>query len=180
MRSRSHSAQTLAQLLEIADDARIEGRRSIVDPDAIIETVGTFAAYHPSPRECGRYARGDRHSAAHARFRSHSCAVQCRRLTEHFRHCLDFVKHRAQGGQGTIPRWAEDQARMLLETQEHEVSANNFAMLSALTTQQRRAVLAEMENARRLTVLAGELSEQLSRIAPGERTVAAIYENRHS
>lgn len=168
------AAKTLGELLEIADDARIEGRRSIVDPDAIIETVGTLR------RITHRLA-----SAAAARevmeIPTLTLAFEATRsrflatLSEHFQQCLDFVKRRASGIQRAIPQWAEDQARKLLEAGEQEVSANNFAILSALSTVERRAVLAEMENAQRLTVLAGELSEQLSRISPGEHAAAAVY-----
>ena len=166
------SAKTLSQLLEIADDARIEGRRSLVDPDAIIETVGTLrrithrlagAAAALTLSELPPLTPG--FDAARARF----IAL----LTDHFRECLDFVKRHVSGVRRSIPRWDEAQARNLLDTLEREIAADSFTAISSLSVQERRALLAEMENSRRLTVLAGELAEQLSRITPGERASAA-------
>jgi hypothetical protein len=166
------SATILAQLLEIADDARIEGRRSIVDPDAIIETVGTLRRI-THRLASGVSALGLIHFAAlppkieviRARFNA--------TLTEHFRDCLDFVKHCTGGLNPAIPAWDEVAAGDLLTTLEREIAADNFAALTPLPIQQRRTLLSEIENFRRLTVLASELSEQLSRISPGERAAAA-------
>ncbi len=173
------SAKTLGELLEIADDARIEGRRSIVDPDAIIEIVGSLrrithrlASAAAAREEIEIPLLTPAFEGARARFDA--------ALTEHFRDCLDFVKRRADGIHRAIPQWAEDEARKLLQVREQELSANNFAILSSLSIEERRALLAELENARRLTVLAGELSEQLSRIAPGEHTAAMVHGNRGS
>jgi hypothetical protein len=173
------SGKTLSQLLEIADDARIEGRRSIVDPDAIIETVGTLrritnrlssAAAALNLVEIPSLTRG--FDIARARFNAS--------LAEHFRDCLDFVKRRARGVDRPIPDWDEAAAHALLETLEREVAADNFAAMSPLPIETRRTLLAEMENSRRVTVLAGELAEQLSRIRPGQRPSAVEYANRAS
>ncbi len=166
-----NSAKTLSQLLEIADDARIEGRSSIVDPDAIIETVGTLrrishrlasAAAALNLIETPPLTRV--FDAARMQFGA--------MLADLFRDCLDFVRRRPPGIRRSIPRWDEVGARDLLATLDREIAADNFAAISSLSVQQRRTLLAEMENSRRLTVLAGELSEQLSRITPGERASA--------
>jgi len=166
------SAKTLSQLLEIADDARIEGRRSIVDPDAIIEMVGTLRriTYRLSSAAAALNlieipSLTPAFDAARARFDA--------TLTGHFHNCLDFVKRRTLGVNQPIPNWDEAGARNLLETLAREISADSFAAISTLSVQERRTLLAEMENFRRLTILAGELSEQLSRIAPGEHASAA-------
>jgi hypothetical protein len=159
-------------LLEIADDARIEGRRSIVDPDAIIETVGTLRrithrlASAAAARELtATPPLTPEFDGARAQFDA--------ALTEHFGGCLDFVKRHARGAPGTIPYWDEARARNLLETLDREIAADSFAAISTFSVQERRALLADMENSRRLTVLAGELAEQLARIRPGQRAIAA-------
>ncbi len=173
------SARTLGELLEVADDARIEGRRSIVDPDAIIETVGTLrriahrlASAAAALNIIEIPALTSAFDTARAQFNA--------TLAEHFRQCLDFVKQRGQGRRRSLPHWDDDGARNLLETMNREVAADSFAAVSAWSTQERRSLLADMENLRRLMVLAGELSEQLSRIAPGERLSANRYGNRDS
>jgi hypothetical protein len=173
------SAKTLSELLEIADDARIEGRRSIVDPDAIIETVGTLrrithrlASAAVALNQIKLPPLTPEIDSTRAHFN--------RTFTEHFRDCLDFVNGRSQGVSRVIPSWDEAGARNLLEALEREIAADNFAALSTLLVQERRTLLAEIENFSRLTVLAGELSEQLSRIAPGERVATAEHASRYA
>jgi len=173
------SAKTLGELLEIADDARIEGRRSIVDPDAIIETVGTLRRITHRLSSAASALNQTQIPALTPGFDTARAEFYAT-LAQHFGDCLDFVKRRAHGGHRSLPRWDEAGARKLLETGEHEIGANNFAAISALSIQKRRTLLAEMENSRRLLILAGELSEQLSRIAPGEGASAAAYGNRDS
>ena len=148
-------------------------------PDAIIETVGTLRRItHRLSSAASVFNLVEippltpAFDAARARFNA--------TLTEHFRDCLDFVKRRASGVDRSIPSWDEAGARDILDTLEREVAADNFAALSTLPIQSRRTLLSETENSRRLTVLAGELSEQLSRIAPGERASVAAYGNRGS
>ncbi len=89
-------------------------------------------------------------------------------LTELFRDCGGVVSRQPR----SKPRWDPARAEELLDTLGREVAANNFAGIDALSLQARRALLSDMENARRIAVLANELAVQLPEIRPNERASA--------
>jgi uncharacterized membrane protein YccC len=156
-------SQTLSELLEVADDARIEGGRSGFDPDAMVDAVGSLRriAYRLGSVAAGRNSRempalAPRLLAARDQMDS--------ALRAHFEACLDYVRRRAAGG-GALRAWNEDGARALLDNLHEQIAADNFSAVSSWPLAPRRALLAEIETYRRLVVLAGELTDQLSRIA---------------
>jgi uncharacterized membrane protein YccC len=156
-------SQTLSELLEVADDARIEGGRSGFDPDAMVDAVGSLRriAYRLGSVAAGRNSRempalAPRLLAARDQMDS--------ALRAHFEACLDYVRRRAAGG-GALRAWNEDGARALLDNLHDQIAADNFSAVSSWPLAPRRALLAEIETYRRLVVLAGELTDQLSRIA---------------
>jgi hypothetical protein len=61
--------------------------------------------------------------------------------------------------------WNGEVAGKLLDELRDAIAADGFAAIASWSIGQRRALLAEIETFRRLVVLTGELSEQLSRIA---------------
>ena len=64
-----------------------------------------------------------------------------------------------------IDGWDEEAARAMLDDLHEQIAADNFSAVSSWPLAPRRTLLAGIETHRRLVVLAGELSEQLSRIA---------------
>ena len=86
-------------------------------------------------------------------------------LRSHFEACLDYVKRQAAGG-GALKAWNGDAARALLDNLHEQIAANNFSVVSSWPLPARRSLLAAIETSHRLVVLAGELSDQLARIAP--------------
>jgi hypothetical protein len=75
------------------------------------------------------------------------------------------VKRRAVGG-GALKAWNGDAARALLDNLHEQIAVNNFSAVSSWPLAALRSLMAAIETYRRLVVLAGELSDQLARIAP--------------
>jgi uncharacterized membrane protein YccC len=156
-------ARTLSELLAIADDARIEGGRSGFDPDAVVDAVGTLRriAHRLGSVAAGRNSQ--EMPMLPPQLQSARDEIDSA-LRSHFEACLDYVKRRAAGG-GALKAWNEDAARALLDNLHEQIAANNFSAVSSWPLGPRRSLLAAIETYRRLVILAGELSDQLSRIA---------------
>jgi len=156
-------SQTLGELLTIADDARIEGGRSGLDPDVVVDAVGTLRriAHRLGSVASGRNSQ--EMPALEPRLRTARDEMDSA-LRTHFEACLDYVKHRAAGG-ATLRAWNENVAHALLENLDEQIAADDFNAVSSWPLAPRRTLLAEIETYRRLVVLAGELTDQLSRIA---------------
>lgn len=160
-------SRTLSELLAIADDARVEGGRSGFDADAVVEAVGTLRriAHRLGSVAAGRNSQ--EMPALPPQLRSARDVIDSA-LRAHFEACLDFVKRRA-AGHGRLRAWNEAAARAPLDDLHERIAANNFSAVSSWPLASRRTLLAEIETYRRLVVLAGELGEQLPRIAPSTR-----------
>lgn len=156
-------SKTLSELLTIADDARIEGGRSGFDPDVVVDAVGTLRriAHRVGSLAAGRNSQEA--PALEPRLQAARDAIDSA-LRAHFEACLDYIKRRAAGGV-TLSAWNEDGARALLDNLHREIAADKFSAVSSWPLAPRRVMLAEIETDRRLVVLAGELTDQLSRIA---------------
>ena len=158
-------SRTLSELLAIADDARIEGERSGFGPDAVVDAAGTLRriAHRLGSVAAGRNSQ--EMTALAPRVQAARDALDSA-LRAHFEGCLDYVKRRAAGG-GALRAWNEDAARTLLNNLHEQIAADdfNFNAVSSWPLAPRRTLLAEIETYRRLVILAGELSDQLSRIA---------------
>lgn len=156
-------ARTLSELLSVADDARIEGGRSGFDPDAVVDAVGTLRriAHRVGSVAAGRNSQ--EMPALPPQLQSARDAIDSA-LRIHFEACLDYIMRRAAGN-ATLGVWNESAARVLLDTLHEQIAADNFSAVSSWPLAPRRILLADIEAYRRLVILAGELSDQLSRIA---------------
>lgn len=158
------SAQILSELLEVADDARIEGRRSSFDPDAVVDAVGTLRriAHRLAGIASERSAQPAPQLAPQIQAARDRVEDALRTQFELF---LEYVRRRAATRQSPRAGWNAAAASRLLDELHAAIAADSFAAIASWSIQQRRALLAEIEAFRRLVVLTGELSEQLSRIA---------------
>ncbi|HVA41242.1 MAG TPA: FUSC family protein, partial [Candidatus Binataceae bacterium] len=156
-------SQTLSELLAIADDARIEGGLSGFDPDAMVDAVGTLRRIAHRLGSVAAGGSSQEMPTLAPRLQSARDAIDSA-LRAHFEACLDYVKRRAAGG-GAPSVWNEDAARTLLDNLHQQVAADDFSAVSSWPLAPRRTLLAQIESYRRLAILAGELSDQLSRIA---------------
>jgi len=157
-------SRILSELLAIADDARIEGGRSGFDPDAVVDAVGTLRRIAHRLGSVGAGRNSQEMPALAPPLQAARDAIDSA-LREHFEACLDYVRRRAAGGDGPLSAWNEDTARGLLDDVQERIAADDFNAVSSWPLAPRRTLLAEVETYRRLVILAGELSNQLSRIA---------------
>jgi Fusaric acid resistance protein family len=171
-RLNSESMRLLAEILEIADDAQIEGRTCTIDPYAVIEAAGTLRriANRLASITSGRIAipmpplDPVTESAREALFIA---------VGRHLRSWLDFFS----GGAALSAPAAQEFALILspddvgrpLSQFSSRLEERDFARIESWKPEQRRAILAELQSMRRLEFLVSELSKWLARI-PGSET----------
>jgi len=164
----------LAELLGIADDARIEGRASSIDPDATVNASGTLRriahrlsaisrerieAPLPALSPPTEAARERILAAMRARlesWRDHFDGPNCRSR----RAALTLANSRAPG---------DIDAPLNDFTQS--VGANSFAQLALWQTPMRLELMSEIASLRRLAQLFADLDDELSRVAVARGTV---------
>jgi Fusaric acid resistance protein family len=159
---------TMTQLFAVADDARLEGRRSGIDPDRLVDAVGTLRRMVHRLGEIGE----SRFSAPHPPLSVEAQAADealGRALGNRFQSWLDeFERNGRLDGRRAIDVAASrkpDDLRGPLQHFEQRVSASNFAEIELWPDKARRALLARMESWRRLAVLADELDHQLANVS---------------
>lgn len=171
-------AKILSELLAVADDARIEGGRSGIDPDAVVDAVGTLRRIAHRLGSVAAWRNSEEMPPLGPEIQTARDAIDSA-LRDHFEACLQYVKRRADDD-AALKAWNEDAARALLDNFHQQIAADNFSALSSWPLTPRRALLAALETYRRLVVLAGELSDQLSRIALPMPVRAAALEQRNA
>jgi hypothetical protein len=161
--------RALAEILEVADDAQLEGRTSTVDHNAIVEAAGTLR------RIANRLA-------SIATERIVTPAPQLDPMTELAREAvLDAVRRRLQSwldffsgadslsapaAQAIARAHSPDDMEMPREQFGSRLEEREFARIESWTLDQHRAVLAELHSMRRLEYLVSELNRWLAQI-PG-------------
>ena len=168
-RVNSDAMRVLTEMLQVADDAQLEGRTSTVDHKAIVEAAGTLRrisnrlSYIASGRiveplpPIDRSIESDRVSALMA----------VRRQLEKW---LEFFSRdealNLSAAEEIASAYSPDDLRRPLERYGVWLEAQNFARLSSWTLDQRRTIIAELQSIRRLDFLMGDLNRWLSEI-PG-------------
>ena len=169
-RVNSETMRILAEMLEVADDAQLEGRTSMVDHNAIIEAAGTLR------RIANRLA-------SISTSRIVAPAPELDATTESAREAvLEEVRHQLKawldffsGPESLRANAARELARVQRSGHIDESLAvfgsrleeNEFARIKSWTLDQRRAILAELQSLRRIAVLLPDLSAWLAKI-PGK------------
>jgi uncharacterized membrane protein YccC len=168
-RVNSETMRILAEMLEIADDAQMEGRTSMVNHNAIVEAAGTLR------RIANRLA-----SISTSRIAAP--APQLDAMTESAREsALEEIRHQLKAWLDffSSPEClravaARTLARAQLSGRLEEslalfgsrVEENQFERIKSWTLDQRRAILAELNSLRRIAVLLPDLTGWLAQI-PG-------------
>jgi uncharacterized membrane protein YccC len=166
-RANAETMRLLAEMLEIADDAQMEGRGSMIDHDAVIDAAGTLRrianrlALIASARIVAPTPQLD--SATEAAREAVLEAVRGQ-----LKCWLDFFS----GDQGLsastirgVVMHSPDDLRKPLEEFGSRLEAEGYARLEFWTLEQRRAILAELQSMRRLEFLLPELNRWLARIS---------------
>ena len=165
----SETMRVLAEILEVADDAQVEGRTSMVDHNAIVEAAGTLRriANRLASIATGRIvtpmlpldpATESAREAVLAAIRS-----QLQSWLDFFGNDECLNAHLAQRVALTH---SPDELRKPLGQFSSRLEAEKFARLESWTLEQRRAILAELQSMRRLEFLVSELNRWLGQI-PG-------------
>jgi hypothetical protein len=175
-RTDSEITQVLGEILQVADDARLEGRQSLIDHDAVVQSAGTIRRIAHRLATFAKWRLGDPlppldhvTEAAH-----HATMLAMRRRLEVW---LAFYQSSQclsrQAAMGLVARHSRDQIAVPLAEFSSRIEADGYAMLSSWTLEQRRQILAELQSLNRLEFLMYELDIYLCRV-PGANRADAL------
>jgi hypothetical protein len=164
----------LSEIMQVADDARMEGRRSLIDHDAVVEAAGTIRRIanrlatlsvrrliDPLPR-----LDDATEAAADAAF----AAIQ-KRLESWLAFYQGPESLSARGTNALAGGHARNEIAQPVEDFTNRIEEGQFARIAAWSLEQRRRMLAELQSLRRLDFLMSELETYLSGI-PGDAPAA--------
>ncbi len=159
--------KTANELLTIADDARLEGRASAIDPDRVVDAAGTLRriAYRAGSISEARLQTPMPPLAPETQAARDAFEAEMRARLQSW---LDYIEtHRPPTSRSTLA-WAaqHDQARLgdLLTRYTDRISAAAYAEVARWPADARIVLLAELESFHRFVVLAGELDDNLARV----------------
>jgi uncharacterized membrane protein YccC len=168
----SETMRLLAEILEVADDAQLEGRTSTINHDAVVQAAGNLR------RIANRLApiAIDRLSIALPRMDPETEAARegvldgIARALESWLTLFERAEALNINATHALARSHSrtDIARPL-ETFATRLAANQYAALEAWSADQRRTILSELQSMRRLEFLVFELNRMLGQI-PGPAT----------
>ena len=169
----------LSEILQVADDARMEGRQSLIDHDALVEAAGTIRriAHRLATLAVWRLTaplpRLDdaTEAAAEAAF----SAMQ-RRLESWLTFYQGTSSLSASAAQTLASGHARDEIAQPVEEFASCIEAQQFARIAAWSLEHRRRMLARLQPLRRLDFLMFELETYMADIpgaAPAAETAAA-------
>jgi uncharacterized membrane protein YccC len=165
----SETMRTLAEILEVAGDAQLEGRTSTVNHNAIVEAAGSLRrianrlATIASGRLVTPVPQLDPVTES-----AHEAVLDA--VRRHLQSWLDFFSGagslNAPAAQAIARAHPIDDLEKPVEQFGSRIEERKFARIESWTIDQRRAVLAELHSMRRLEYLISQLNRWLSQI-PG-------------
>ncbi len=175
-RTDSEITQVLSQILQVADDARLEGRQSLIDHEAVVQSAGTIRriahrlATFAKWRLLDLMPRLDDITEA-----AHDATVLAmqRRLEAWLVFYQSSQCLSSQAAKALAARHSRDQIAAPLAEFSGRIAADGYAMLSSWTIEQRRQILSELQSLNRLEFLLYELDIHLSSV-PGASRAAAL------
>lgn len=166
-----NSMHVLSEILEVANDARLEGRASLIDHEALVQSSGTLR------RIANRFATLG-HNRINAPLPPLDASSQAARdavfssLRERLASWLVFYESPQCLSRSAASALATMHSRteisQPLEAFGAQLGADGFARIASWNLAQRRQILAELESLRRLEFLMFELNGYLSRV-PGSK-----------
>jgi uncharacterized membrane protein YccC len=165
----SATMRTLAEILEVADDAQLEGRTSLVNHNAIVEATGTLRriANRLAPIASGRIVVPMPQLDAATESAREAMIGAIRWQLQSW---LDFFSGadslNAPAAQALARAHVSNDMKPLLERFGSRIEEQEFARVASWTLDQRRAILAELQSMRRLEFLLSQLNRWLPQI-PG-------------
>jgi len=171
----SATMRTLAAILEVADDAQLEGRTSTVNHNAIVEAAGTLRriANRLASIATGRIVTPVPQLDPATESAREAVLDAIRRQLQSW---LDFFSGdhslSASDAQALARAQSPDDIDAPLEQFSSRLEEQQFARIAPWTLDQRRTILAELHSMRRLEYLFAQLNRWLPQI-PGAATVSA-------
>jgi uncharacterized membrane protein YccC len=168
-RVNSETMRILAQMLEVADDAQLEGRTSKVDHNAIVEAAGTLrrianrlASISTSRIVAPTPPLDDKTESA--------LQAVLEEIQHQLRVWLDFFSGpeclRADAARALAHAQLSSRVEEVLAVFGSRLEENEFERIKSWTLDQRRVILAELYSLRRIAALLPDLSTWLAQI-PG-------------
>ena len=171
-RANSATMRSLAEILEVADDAQVEGRTSLVNHNAIVQassrlrrianrlaSIATERIANPVP-QLDPVTESAREQVLDA-------------IRRHLQSWLDFFSSadslRRPAAEAIARSHSPDDLRKPIEQFGSRLEEREFALITPWTTDQRRAILAELHSMRRIEYLISQLNRWLPQI-PGPAT----------
>ena len=169
LRANSDTMSMLAEILEVAYDAQVEGRTSLVNHNAIVAATGTLrrVANRLASIATGRIVTPTPPLDPETESAREAVVVAIR---SQLRSWLDFFSGdkipSARAAQTLALTHSPDELRKPLGEFSTGLEAGEFAQIESWTLEQRRAILAELRSMRRLEFLFSALNRWLAQI-PG-------------
>jgi hypothetical protein len=171
----------LVEILQVADDARLEGRRSLIDHESVVQASGTLRRITdrcaglamarittPTPR------LDDLTEAS----RDATLAALRSRLQSWLTFFESSQSLNADAAIAVPARHSRTDIAQPLEAFSARLEAEGFASIASFNLEQRRQILAELESLRRLEFLASELDDFLSRVPGAASSIAQRANSR--
>jgi fusaric acid resistance family protein len=165
----SATMRALAEILEVADDAQLEGRTSTVNHNGIVEAAGTVRriANRMSSIATGRIVTPAPQLDAVTETAREAVLETIR---QHLQSWLDFFSSddslNRSAAEAIARSHSLDDLQKPLEQFGSRLEEREFARIESWTLDQRRVVLAELHSMRRLEYLVAQLNRWLAQI-PG-------------
>jgi len=168
--------QLLVEILQVSDDARLEGRKSLIDPNSVVHAAGTLRriAHRLATLSMARLTNPlpDLDEATEAAHRALLAAIVAQ-LESWVAFVEDSGKINAAAARALAASHPRDQIAGPLEEFSARLEAGGYAQFSSWTVEQRREMLAKLQSLRRLEFLMGQLNQYLSRV-PGLASAPAL------
>src|SRR5271163_957429 len=171
----SRTMRALAEILEVADDAQVEGRTSLVNHNAIVEAAGGLRriANRLASITTGRIVTPLPPLDAATEAAREAVLEGIRR---HLQSWLDFFSGpdslNAAAAEASAQANSPNDLKTPLEQFSSRLEEQKFARLDSRTVEQRRVILAELHSMRRLEYLITQLNLWLAQI-PGPASNSA-------
>jgi hypothetical protein len=159
--------KTASEVLTIADDARLEGRVSGIDPDRAVDAAGTLRriAFRAGSISDVRLQTPMPRLVPETQAARDSFEFELRaRLQMWLDYFEDSRKVNSRSALALAATCDSPRLGELLTRYTDRISASGFAEVAAWPGDARVALFAELESYQRFVVLAGELDDGLSRV----------------
>ena len=177
-RANSETMRVLAEILQVADDAQMEGRASMVDHNAIVEAAGTLRriANRLASIAAGRIVTPTPQLDPVTELARETALNLIRRDLQSWLAFIDGPDYLSAAAAAAIAQaHRADDLKVSLNQFILRLEEREFARMASWTLEQRRTMLAEIQSMRRLELLIGELNRWLAQIpGPAPQTASPV------